>query len=321
MGGTFDDNTCGATLFWIYVPQQPQAIDHECGIFYAWYFGAPLVTPTRANQVEYTYPYSTRPDPDYSDGAYNGSNSQGQWTCNKNCFHFTFDPQSGVSPTAAVTYNQMKDNRDLWIAYIGLSFGFFQWTADSNANFFPDERADLLNNDVDPDDDCGAPVTGNMEPQCLFNDTADLDDDFDGIYDHWDIDDDSDGIWDYFEIDSNDDLDDDTGTLPPGNFYTGSNCEDNDDDGTDTDPDEDGWYQAVHDKGVLGQGLLNPKYYDVDNDNDGVPDGEDPDDDNNGVLDSEQELLCFIGEEQMTWDHDNDGIVNWMDDDWDGDGR
>ena len=321
MGGTFDDNTCGATLFWIYVPQQPQAIDHECGIFYAWYFGAPLVTPTRANQVEYTYPYSTRPDPDYSDGAYNGSNSQGQWTCNKNCFHFTFDPQSGVSPTAAVTYNQMKDNRDLWIAYIGLSFGFFQWTADSNANFFPDERADLLNNDVDPDDDCGAPVTGNMEPQCLFNDTADLDDDFDGVYDHWDIDDDSDGIWDYFEIDSNDDLDDDTGTLPPGNFYTGSNCEDNDDDGTDTDPDEDGWYQAVHDKGVLGQGLLNPKYYDVDNDNDGVPDGEDPDDDNNGVLDSEQELLCFVGEEQMTWDHDNDGIVNWMDDDWDGDGR
>ena len=50
-------------------------------------------------------------------------------------------------------------------------------------------------------------------------------------------------------------------------------------------------------------------------------DGEDPDDDNNGVLDSEQELLCFVGEEQMTWDRDNDGIVNWMDDDWDGDGR
>ena len=66
---------------------------------------------------------------------------------------------------------------------------------------------------------------------------------------------------------------------------------------------------------------MNPKYYDVDNDNDGVPDGEDPDDDNNGVLDSDQELLCFVGEEQMTWDHDNDGIVNWKDDDWDGDGR
>ena len=29
----------------------------------------------------------------------------------------TFDPQSGVSPTAAVTYNQMKDNRDLWIVH------------------------------------------------------------------------------------------------------------------------------------------------------------------------------------------------------------
>ena len=71
-----------------------------------------------------------------------------------------------------------------------------------NANMFPDEVADLLNNDVDPDDDCGAPVAGNMEPQCMFNDTADLDDDFDGIYDHWDIDDDNDGIWDYMEVDS-----------------------------------------------------------------------------------------------------------------------
>ena len=41
-----------------------------------------------------------------------------------------------------------------------------------------------------------------------------------------------------------------------------------------------------------------PRYYDVDNDNDGVPDGEDPDDDNNGVSDAVQELLCFVGEEQ-----------------------
>ena len=102
----------------------------------------------------------------------------------------------------------------------------------------------------------------------LFNDTADLDDDFDRNYDKQDIDDDSDGMGLLRNIDSNDDLDDDTGATPSRrNFYTGSNCEDNDDDGTDTDPDEDGWYQAVHDKGVLGQGLLNPKYYDVDNDN------------------------------------------------------
>ena len=58
----------------------------------------------------------------------------------------------------------------------------------------------------------------------------------------------------------------------------------------------------------------------MDNDNDGVPDGEDPDDDNNGLPDAEQELLCFIGEEQSPWDHDNDGILDWADNDWDGDG-
>ena len=57
---------------------------------------------------------------------------------------------------------------------------------------FPDEVADLLDNDVDPDDDCGAPIPGNMNPSCMVNDTADLDDDFDGVYDHWDIDDDND---------------------------------------------------------------------------------------------------------------------------------
>ena len=115
-----------------------------------------------------------------------------------------------------------------------------------------------------------------------FNDTASnsLDDDFDGVYDHWDMNDDNDGIWDYFELDGNDDLDDDSGT-EPGNFFIGSNCVDQDDDGTDTDPDNDGWYQSVWDQGVLGQGLLFP-IYDVD-DNDEVPDGKDPDDDNNGV--------------------------------------
>ena len=97
----------------------------------------------------------------------------------------------------------------------------------------------MLNDSVDPDDDCGAPNAGTPNPQCMFNDTADLDDDFDGIYDHWDVDDDNDGIWDYFEIDVNDDLDDDANTQPPGNFFTGTNCFDNDDDGTDTDPDEE----------------------------------------------------------------------------------
>ena len=319
MGGSFDDNSCGATLLWAVL--QGVAEDNACGLAYAWLYGYPILDATQTGQLIYTTPYSTRPDAQQDDGAYTGNNSNGQWTCNKNCFWFTFDPGSNPSPTAAVSYNQIKNNRDLFIAYIGLNNGLFQWTADSNANFFPDEVADLLNNDVDPDDDCGAPVTGNMDPQCMFNDTADLDDDFDGVYDHWDIDDDNDGIWDYFEIDSNDDLDDDAGTEPPGSFFTGSNCDDNDDDGTDTDPDQDGWYQAVWDKGVLGQGLMSPKYYDVDNDNDGIPDGEDPDDDNNGILDSAQELLCFVGEEQSPWDHDNDGIPDGKsENDWDADG-
>ena len=130
------------------------------------------------------------------------------------------------------------------------------------------------------------------------------------------------------ELDFNDDLDDDSSIEEPY-YFTGSNCEDNDDDGLDTDPDEDGIYQAVWDRGVLGQGLLFPTYYDVDNDNDGVPDGEDPDDDNNGIPDEVQEAppfgsdatpSCFSGEEQSPWDHDNDGILNWADNDWDGDG-
>ena len=84
-----------------------------------------------------------------------------------------------------------------------------------------------------------------LNPSCMVNDTADLDDDFDGVYDHWDVDDDNNGVWDFFEIDVNDDLDDDSNTEPPGNFFTGYNCDDHDDDGTDTDPDGDGWYQSV----------------------------------------------------------------------------
>ena len=316
-GGSFDNNECGYTFWWLLIAQQ--AIEQACGLPYAWLYGYPVIPASRTNGMSFTIPYSSRPDADMDQGAYNGTNSQGQWTCETQCWHFDFLGQGDAGPSAAVNYNQMKDNRDLYTAWVGITFGFFQWTADSNANLFPDEIADLLNNDVDPDDDCGAPIPGNLNPQCMVNDTADLDDDFDGVYDHWDVDDDNDGIWDYFEIDSNDDLDDDA-NIDASNFFTGTNCDDNDDDGTDTDPDDDGWYQAVWDKGVLGQGLLFPVYYDVDNDNDGVPDGEDPDDDNNGVSDALQETLCFVGEEQSVWDHDNDGILDWADDDWDADG-
>ena len=65
----------------------------------------------------------------------------------------------------------------------------------------------------------------------------------------------------------------------------------------------------------MSQGLREPSLYDVDNDNDGVPDAEDTDDDNNGILDVDQALLpgCFWGEEESPFDHDNDGIVDWAD--------
>ena len=317
MGGTLDGNSCGTVIL-------SATQERFCGHIYGYAFKSPLLTPTQSGGQSFTVPYSTRPDAEWDDGAYDGTNHPtGLGSCDSNCFWFTFDPQSNPAPSVAYTYDDIKNNRDLWIAYLGVTvFDFFVWSADSNNNFFPDEIADELNDDVDPDIDCGQPMPEvSWTPNCMYNNTNDLDDDWDIVYDHFDVDDDNDGTWDFFEIDSNDDLDDDAGIDEPY-YFTGSNCEDNDDDGLDTDPDDDGVYQAVWDRGVLGQALLFPQYYDVDNDNDGVPDGEDPDDDNNGLLDEIQETFpgCFTGEEQSPWDHDNDGIVNWADDDWDGDG-
>ena len=191
----------------------------------------------------------------------------------------------------------------------------WSWNSDTGAvQDFPDEMgADIKVNEVDED------IDGDG-----FNNTIDIDDDADGVYDWFDIDDDNDGIWDYFDMDTNDDLDEDANiNLPQGSsFFTGTNCDDNDDDGNDADADEDGFFQAVWDRGEMTQGYQNPRFYDVDNDNDGVPDAEDYDDDNNGIDDWAQELLpgCFTGEEQLPWDHDNDNISNWADDDWDADG-
>jgi len=323
MGGSLDGNSCGTVIL-------SATQERFCGHIYGYAFKAPLLTPTQSGGQSFTVPYSTRPDADWDDGAYDGANhpfEQVRASCDSNCFWFTFDPTSNPSPSVAYTYSEMKHNRDLWIAYLGVTqFGFFQWTSDNNGDFFPNEIADELSDDVDPDVDCGQilyNVDGSVlyTPNCMYNNTNDLDDDWDIVYDHFDVDDDNDGVWDFFEVDSNDDLDDDANVDEPY-YFTGSNCADNDDDGLDTDPDDDGIYQAVWDRGVLGQSLLFPEYYDVDNDNDGVPDGEDPDDDNNGLLDEVQEAIpgCFTGEEQSPWDHDNDGILNWADDDWDGDG-
>jgi len=305
MGGSFDLTTCGWT-----VGNLGQGF--VCGYAYALAFHMPL----NGVNAQMGSPYSVRPDENWNEGAFGGGPTTGNWSCTPGaaggCYHFEFNGQK----SAALSNVDMTNNRDSFVAWFGLFTGLWQWNVDGmgpkHLDEFPDELgADMMKNDVD----------GDMDGD-FTNDTVDLDDDYDAVYDWYDVDDDNDGIWDYFEVDSNDDLDDDAGQIYDGAFFTGTNCEDNDDDGNDADVDEDGWFQAVWDQGVMAQGLRAPKFYDVDNDNDGVPDAEDFDDDNNGISDILQEQMpnCFWGEEQMPFDNDNDGIVDWMDDDWDADG-
>ena len=305
MGGSFDLTTCGWT-----VGNLGQGF--VCGYAYALAFHMPL----NGVNAQIGSPYSVRPDANWDEGAFAGGPTTGNWSCTPGaaggCYHFEFNGQK----SAALSNVDMTNNRDSFIAWFGLFTGIWQWNVDGmgpkDLDEFPDELgADMMKNDVD----------GDMDGD-FTNDTVDLDDDYDAVYDWYDVDDDNDGIWDYFEVDSNDDLDDDAGQVYDGAFFTGTNCIDNDDDGNDADVDSDGWFQAVWDQGVMSQGLRAPKFYDVDNDNDGVPDAEDFDDDNNGISDTIQEQMpnCFLGEEQMPFDNDNDGIVDWQDDDWDADG-
>lgn len=302
MGGTYNQSVCGWTAGNL-------GQGFVCGIEYALAYKMPL----NGVNAQFGAPYSTRPDAVIDQGATAGGPS-GNWGCTplqgNGCFHYDFGGDGTVD--SAISYSQMQDNRDAWNTWVGLATGAWQWNSDNGPEAdFPDELgADLLKNDVDGD------VDGDFT-----NKTIDLDDDYDSIFDWFDVDDDNDGVWDYFEVDSNMDHDDDTGQ-DNGNFFQGDNCVDNDDDGNDADADNNGFYQAVWDRGIMSQGLRSPSLYDVDNDNDGVPDGEDPDDDNDGRLDVDQEAIagCFWGEEQSTFDHDNDGVVNWMDNDWDGDG-
>ncbi len=303
MGGTINMTQCGMTVGQL-------GSGFTCGYAYAIAYQMPL-TGTNA---QFGSPYSTRPDAVFDQGA----GGKGTWACTPGaqggCWHYDFGGDGDVE--SAISYTQMQDNRDAFITWIGLLTGIWQWNFDDTANAatvgFPDELgADLDKNSEDGD------VDGDFT-----NNTVDLDEDYDAIYDWNDVDDDNDGIWDFFEVDTNDDLDDDANQDYGTAFFVGLNCDDLDDDGNDQDVDGDGWFQAVWDKGVMSQGLKSPKFYDVDNDNDGVPDSEDPDDDNNGVIDSLQETQpgCFTGEEQEPFDHDNDGIVDWADDDFDGDG-
>ncbi|MEC7625629.1 MAG: hypothetical protein VX422_01655, partial [Candidatus Thermoplasmatota archaeon] len=302
MGGTYNLSTCGWTAGNL-------GQGFVCGYAYALAYKMPL----NGVNAQFGAPYSTRPDGAFDQGATAGGPS-GNWSCTPvegiGCWHYDFGGDGTID--SGLSYTQMTDNRDAYITWIGLISGIWQWNSDNGPEAdFPDELgADLLKNDVDGD------IDGDFT-----NATIDLDDDYDSIFDWFDVDDDNDGVWDFFEVDSNFDFDDDTGQNN-GNFFSGTNCVDNDDDGNDADADDDGFYQAVWDQGIMSQGLRTPSLYDVDNDNDGVPDGEDPDDDNDGRMDVDQEQLpgCFWGEEQSTFDHDNDGILNWADNDWDGDG-
>ena len=300
MGGTLNNQDCGWTAGSL-------GTGWTCG----WAYAIAYHMPMNGASAQFGAPYSTRPDSTFNQGGFQHS-TNASLSCASSCYQF----QLGGTTLSAVSYSEMEDNTDMFLTWLGTTAGLWTWNFDANADDFPDEvGADFLKNDVDGDSD------GDGGTSMQSNNTIDIDDDYDAVFDWYDVDDDNDGIWDYFEIDSDDDWDNDDGQ-DNGNFFTGTNCIDNDDDGNDADVDEDGWYQAVWDRGQMSQGLYVPRFYDVDNDNDGVPDAEDFDDDNNGVSDIVQEstIGCFFGEEQSPWDHVNDGILNWMDDDWDGDG-
>ena len=304
MGGSFNMTVCG----WVAGNLVANGGGYTCGYDYAAAYHMPL-TGTNA---QFGSPYSTRPDAIIDQGALVSANVDYSCTpgAQGGCWHYEFDQQTADS---ALTFQEIENNRDGFLPWIGLRYGIWQWTNDApnGVSNFPDELgADKLDNHIDGD------IDGDFT-----NNSLDLDDDYDSVYDWYDVDDDNNGLWDYFEVDTDDDLDTDEGQLN-SNFFSGLNCIDNDDDGNDADVDDDGWFQPVWDRGNLSQGLRQPKFYDVDNDNDGVPDPEDLDDDNNGNNDVDQELDpgCFWGEEQSPFDHDNDGIVDWSDDDFDGDG-
>ena len=224
----------------------------------AWLYGFPLSQARSSNGVPFVLPYSS--------GQIHSTRWPVQWrnsagindfTCETNCFHFDFLGPADAGPSAAVTFEDIINNRDLWTAYVGINFGMFQWVSDGNGNLFPDEFADLLDNNEDPMT-IVEPRHRNSKSSCMVNDTADLDDDFDGVLTIGTL------TTTTMAFGTSSRLMSTTTWMtiptpnPLGNFFTGYNCDDQDDDGTDTDPDGDGWYQSVWDRGRLGQGLLFP---------------------------------------------------------------
>ena len=84
-GGSLNDGECDLSLFYMFFQIAFRPI--ACGVELAWLFGWPVLSATQVQGTIYTNPYSTRPDPQWDQGSYNGSNSNGQWTCN--CLLYT----------------------------------------------------------------------------------------------------------------------------------------------------------------------------------------------------------------------------------------
>ena len=61
------------SLFYMYFQIGFQPI--ACGVELAWLYGWPILEETGQGFGIYTLPYSTRPDPEFDQGPYNGSNS------------------------------------------------------------------------------------------------------------------------------------------------------------------------------------------------------------------------------------------------------
>ena len=109
--GSSSDGECDISMaFLLGLSAGPTA----CGLALAWLYGFPLADASSANGVPFTLPYSSRPDPLYTDGPYGGENSAGinDFTCEKNCFHFDFLGNQDAGPSAAVGFDKMINNRD-----------------------------------------------------------------------------------------------------------------------------------------------------------------------------------------------------------------
>ena len=223
MGGSIDMSSCGYT-----VGQFGNGF--VCGYAYALAWHMPL----NGVNAQFGAPYSTRPDANAHQGAVVPPTNTEVDVRPAHRAAVTSTTSAATAPPSQAFHTRTLSTTRRLHHMAGLLIGLWQWQSDNGPEAdFPDELgADFDDNDVDGDTD------GDFT-----NDTIDIDDDYDAVFDWFDVDDDNDGIWDFFEVDSNDDLDDDTGQLN-SNFFSGTNCVDNDDDGNDLDADGDGYFQA-----------------------------------------------------------------------------